>query len=239
MKSIFTILGAFLLCTSTCFAQVGIGTDTPNASSILELQSTDKGLLLPRLTTAERDLIASPVEGLTIYNTTTESLEVYISEAVGWSHLSTEADATPTLTLYDDNTGTIPSQNGTFYNLPVGGETSEIQEINTDYFSVISDGKIEILKDGSYIINASWSVSNLKTGSNKYILAVFLNNNRIAYLSRGVATLGSGDHFGVTGTFQYKFAAGDVIDIKYYIKNEDNSSTNLSGTYTHIGITKL
>ncbi|MEP5255929.1 MAG: hypothetical protein ABJQ39_12775 [Winogradskyella arenosi] len=239
MKSIFTILGAFLLCTSTCFAQVGIGTDTPDASSILELQSTDKGLLLPRLTTADRDLIATPAVGLTIYNTDTESLEVYISEETGWSHLSTEADATPTLTLYSANTGSIPSVNGTFYNLPVGGATSEIQENNTDYFSVISDGEIEILKPGSYIINASWSVSNLKTGSNKYILAVFLNGSRISYLSRGVATLPSGDHFGVTGTFQYYFNAGDVIDIKYYLKNDDNNSNTLSGTYTHIGITKL
>jgi len=43
---------------------VGIGTPTPDASSILELNSTTKGFLAPRMTTAERLAIATPAIGL-------------------------------------------------------------------------------------------------------------------------------------------------------------------------------
>jgi hypothetical protein len=51
-------------------AQIGIGTTTPNASSILDLTSTTQGLLLPRMTTTQINAIASPAAGLTVYNTT-------------------------------------------------------------------------------------------------------------------------------------------------------------------------
>src|SRR3954447_6796791 len=47
----------------------GIGTTTPNASSLLELKSTNKGLLISRMTKAQRDAITSPVTGLMIYQT--------------------------------------------------------------------------------------------------------------------------------------------------------------------------
>jgi len=49
-------------------AQVGIGTTTPNNSSILDIESTDSGVLFPRLTTSERNIIANPATGLLIYN---------------------------------------------------------------------------------------------------------------------------------------------------------------------------
>jgi len=48
---------------------VGIGTTTPTTSSILEVTSTTKGLLLPRMTKAQRDAIASPATGLLMYQT--------------------------------------------------------------------------------------------------------------------------------------------------------------------------
>jgi hypothetical protein len=44
---------------------------TPNASAILDVKSTTKGMLIPRMTTVQRNAIVSPVEGLIIYNTTT------------------------------------------------------------------------------------------------------------------------------------------------------------------------
>jgi uncharacterized protein (TIGR02145 family) len=75
-KSILLVLLAFIG-LSQMNAQVGIGTTTPDASSILDVESTDKGFLPPRLTTAQRDAIASPAEGLTIFNTTNGCLEFY------------------------------------------------------------------------------------------------------------------------------------------------------------------
>lgn len=49
---------------------VGINQPNPNATSILDIQSTTKGVLFPALTTAQRDAIAGPALGLTIYNST-------------------------------------------------------------------------------------------------------------------------------------------------------------------------
>ena len=55
---------------------VGIGTGMPDSKSILDLTSTTKGLLPPRMTEVERDAIASPSTGLVIYNTTANQLNI-------------------------------------------------------------------------------------------------------------------------------------------------------------------
>ena len=62
-------------------AQVGIGTQTPNASALLDITSSNKGFLLPRMTTVERDAITNPANGLLIYNTITKGLEVFVISA--------------------------------------------------------------------------------------------------------------------------------------------------------------
>ena len=49
----------------------GIGTTTPDASSLLEIKSTKKGFLVPRMTLAQKNAIASPATGLLIYQTNT------------------------------------------------------------------------------------------------------------------------------------------------------------------------
>jgi hypothetical protein len=59
----------FLFISSTAFAQTGIGTTAPNASAKLEIASTDKGFLLPRMTSAQRTAITSPANGLLVYQT--------------------------------------------------------------------------------------------------------------------------------------------------------------------------
>ncbi|NGZ90780.1 FISUMP domain-containing protein [Psychroflexus maritimus] len=68
-------LGVLLCSLTSLKAQVGIGTTNPDASAILELEATDKGFLPPRLSTAERDAISNPAEGLMIYNTDNNCLE--------------------------------------------------------------------------------------------------------------------------------------------------------------------
>lgn len=73
MKKFFSIL---LIALSLAFnAQVGIGTISPDASSILDLTSTDKGFLLPRLTEDQRNLINNPAKGLSIFNLTSNAIE--------------------------------------------------------------------------------------------------------------------------------------------------------------------
>ena len=66
-KGILLIAGMIL--SVQVFAQTGIGTTTPNASAKLEVAATDKGLLIPRLTSAQKDAIVSPANGLLVYQT--------------------------------------------------------------------------------------------------------------------------------------------------------------------------
>ncbi len=56
---------------------VGIGTTTPDNSALLELFSTSRGLLVPRMTTVQRDAIVSPATGLLIYNLDNQRFEYY------------------------------------------------------------------------------------------------------------------------------------------------------------------
>ena len=58
---------AFIAASFTSIAQVGIGATTPDASAVLELESTTKGFLPPRMTLVQIDAIATPVEGLMVY----------------------------------------------------------------------------------------------------------------------------------------------------------------------------
>lgn len=56
---------------------VGIGTTGPNPGAVLDVTSTTKGFLPPRMTTAQRDAIPTPPVGLVVYNTSTNALNVY------------------------------------------------------------------------------------------------------------------------------------------------------------------
>ena len=69
MKKILLTAVLTLIGIHTATAQVGIGTEAPDASAQLELQSTTKGFLLPRMTEDDRDQISSPAQGLMIYCT--------------------------------------------------------------------------------------------------------------------------------------------------------------------------
>lgn len=67
MKHLFYTI---ILCLSTFgFSQVGIGTQNPHLSAALEIESEDKGILIPRLTEAQKITIIAPATGLLIYQT--------------------------------------------------------------------------------------------------------------------------------------------------------------------------
>lgn len=65
---------------------VGIGTPTPNVNAVLDVESTTQGFLPPRLTTAERNVLPSPAEGLVIFNTDRSTLE--FCDGTNWIDLS-------------------------------------------------------------------------------------------------------------------------------------------------------
>jgi microcystin-dependent protein len=71
MKTIIILFTAFTLCSLLSHAQVAINTNgaVPAASAMLDVTSSSKGLLVPRMTSAQRGSIASPATGLMVYQT--------------------------------------------------------------------------------------------------------------------------------------------------------------------------
>ncbi|MDP1815404.1 MAG: hypothetical protein Q8K92_13225 [Leadbetterella sp.] len=88
MKKLFT-LGA-LLFASTAFAQtenVGIGTAQPDKSAILDLSSSNKGFLLPRMSESQRLTIVKPAQGLQVYQTD-GTAGLYVFNGKDWENAS-------------------------------------------------------------------------------------------------------------------------------------------------------
>jgi hypothetical protein len=122
MRNILPAITAFLLFSITLHAQsIGNGTATPNASSILDLSSTNKGLLIPRLGTGQRTSILTPAKGLMVYDTTTASFWLY--NGALWDELqnaSANTWAKNGSNIYSTNTGyTAIGRNNPFAKLDV------------------------------------------------------------------------------------------------------------------------
>lgn len=89
----FLLLFFFFL-TILANAQVGIGTVTPNASSVLDIASTTQGILVPRMTTVERNAISSPAESLLVFDSTLKSFYYYNLATTSWIKLADDGSGT-------------------------------------------------------------------------------------------------------------------------------------------------
>jgi uncharacterized protein (TIGR02145 family) len=86
IKTILFVLFALLHIGADAQVKIGGAPGAGHASAVLELESTNQGFLLPRLTTTQRDNIASPATGLAIYNTTDNCIQVYKGAGNGGWH---------------------------------------------------------------------------------------------------------------------------------------------------------
>jgi len=107
-KKVFCLLIGCM--TITAVGQVGIGTASPDPSSILELSSSDKALLLPRVSlTSTTDIatVASPVKGLLVYNLSDSGAGtgkvykdlIYLYDGIVWQALMDYKLATNTINM--------------------------------------------------------------------------------------------------------------------------------------------
>lgn len=86
MKKVFLLLWSVCLIQTFINAQsVGIGTTTPNANAALDITSTDKGLLVPRVTTAKRLLIGN-IQGMLVYDTNDNAY--WYNNGTNWNRIS-------------------------------------------------------------------------------------------------------------------------------------------------------
>ena len=87
MKTHFLLIVALVVSEWVLSQNVGIGNTTPNASAMLDITSTARGFLSPRMLQAQRDLIASPATGLLIYQTDNMP-GFYFYNGAGWVQLA-------------------------------------------------------------------------------------------------------------------------------------------------------
>lgn len=106
MKKSLVLITIFLIVFQESRAQVGINTSIPDNSSILDIVSTSKGALLPRVSLlgdTDQSTINSPADGLTIFNTTTSAVNpIYGKQVMGGHYYFWWVDKWNRLLIEDD-----------------------------------------------------------------------------------------------------------------------------------------
>jgi len=121
------LLTVCFLASTIAVAQVGIGTDTPDTTSILDLQSSSKGLLVPRMSTLEREAIESPAESLLVFDTTEQAFYYYSTTNTSWTRLENDTS------VKRDNFKLIKSVTDLAPELTAGSGTTYKLDENTYY----------------------------------------------------------------------------------------------------------
>lgn len=103
-------------------AQVGIGTVSPDASSMLDIESTSKGFLAPRMTTVQKNAISTPVVGLMVFDTDLDKFYYYDGSL--WVAIETNQNTRDNYVLVKSlsdlptpSSGTITLVSGTLYEI--------------------------------------------------------------------------------------------------------------------------
>ncbi|MCZ2484983.1 hypothetical protein [Aquirufa antheringensis] len=142
-KVVFLLLVSFY-----SFAQTGIGTTTPDASAKLDISSTTKGLLAPRMTAAQKTAISLPANGLLIYQTdgvTGFYVNTGTSASPAWLRVNTDWTKTGNDIAYTagnvSTTGTLTGGNTS--TSTISGFAANVGTITTAYnISASDNGKI-------------------------------------------------------------------------------------------------
>jgi len=96
MKKQITILVLAIIFATTLYAQNGVSisneVSTPDPSAMLDVQSTTKGVLIPRLSSVQRTSISSPASGLLVFDNTTQSFWFFSGSWIELISNETETD---------------------------------------------------------------------------------------------------------------------------------------------------
>ncbi len=125
-------------------ANVGIGTNTPNESALLDLNSNSKGMLIPRMTQTEIEAITNPANGLQAFNTDNGILYIYIWAENKWKEVQYGTGEIWLPASYTIGTG------GTCVNNIVNGNYGEGVPLNSSN---------TITMDASVTTTGGWSIT--------------------------------------------------------------------------------
>ena len=186
----------------TTFAQVGIGTTTPHASAVLDITSSDKGLLLPRVASLD-DITETPVNGLMIYDTTDNCVKVFQNDA--WSScLVVTPPATYTLTGIASYNGTsVIDTTGIGYN----GEAVPAASTITVNVNVTGFGSYNVSATDA-TTDLEYSATGAFTGIGVQTIVLTNNNVVMPELTSGVIAMT------LTGNASNTLVLEPRIDIK-------------------------
>jgi hypothetical protein len=139
MKRMAVLVTLLAACQGMVAQNVGIGTTTPNTSAILDIQSSNKGALFPRVTTAQRKAIASPEPGLMVFDTDKRTIMIF--EGTRWGQLVyKDSEQVETYSRKDsagnlgDHFGTCVAMNGDYV---IVGSPYADNGSNTDQGAVV------------------------------------------------------------------------------------------------------
>ena len=213
-----------ILVSWVTFAQIGIGTTNPDASSALEINSNNKGLLIPRMTTIEMNAIVSPAVGLLVYDTDTKLIWSYNGSAWVKSSGGKFVDGVnPTLAVYNDGNVAI-------------GRTSTSHKLHVTSLKNSDDSNTAVRIDADYdgsgssksTFAAAHTASNLGTGTIEFAIGTrsTIGNSAGGTIIEGDASRAEVNNAGaITGLI-----TGSYIQI-------NNSGTMASSYGDYIGIT--
>lgn len=181
----------FLLFTQALLAQTGIGTSTPNASAKLEVAATDKGFLLPRMTATQRSAIATPANGLLVYQTDGDAgfyVNTGSSSSVVWTRVNMDWSRTGNdLSYTNGNVSTTGNLTGG------NASTSTISGFGANVATISSGYNLTAADNGKIIQSTSASAitvtipTGLPTGFNCTIVQMGTGQITFSgtYLNRG------------------------------------------------------
>lgn len=151
MKKLLFLL---ILLSNIMLAQVGIGTTAPNASTVLDVTSTTKGILVPRLTTAQRLAIASPAQSLMVYDTDVDLYYYYSTLNNSWTAINVGSVKSITTTTYtvlaSDNGRVLDCSNAATITITVPAGLPKGFQLSITQSGV---GNVVLVASGTMVLN--------------------------------------------------------------------------------------
>jgi hypothetical protein len=153
----------FLILFGSLNAQIGIGTSSPDPSAVLDLSSTTKGLLMPRMTTLQQTNLISPAIGLTIFNTTSGQIETNKGDGLGGALWVGDLNTGTTATLGDNSTllattEFVLSNSGHYNSVNAAGNAT-----TTSATLAVVDGMTISPEAGTYLVSFNSEYTNTPT----------------------------------------------------------------------------
>jgi hypothetical protein len=134
---------SIVLGDTVAVTNVGIGTAYPDATSLLDVKSTTRGILIPRMTTAQRSAISSPATSLLLFNTDSAKFEFYTGSA--WAVIGGSSGGGGGVTTLAA-IGSTPNANGA----TISGSTLNLEPANASFGGVVTTGSQTFAGDKTF-----------------------------------------------------------------------------------------